>query len=209
MNILIQEIQADIDWRISELATIKTLPVRYNMLDYHVKSLTVYSVPSIYAIWEGFIKNSLGSYASFINKKNLKIDDLDINILTHAVDVECHLNNGRSHWEKQRDFVTQIMGILNNNPINIKTKVPTKSNVGYRVTNTILDRFNLEPLDTKFQYPLDDLLKVRNRIAHGENSVVVKKEHIEKFTLLIGELMDVILLKIEDAIKNEKYKYIP
>jgi hypothetical protein len=57
MPTFIDEIVADIDWRISELATIKSIPIKYSFRldhkDIHIK----YSIPAIYAIWEGFVKN--------------------------------------------------------------------------------------------------------------------------------------------------------
>lgn len=209
MNILLQEMQADVDWRISELATIKTLPTRYNMKEHHIETLIWFSIPSIYAIWEGFVKNSFSYYVSFINRKNLKVNDLDINILTHNVDIECQLTNGRVDFDKKKVLITKLIEILGKDPINMKTEIPTKSNVNYEVINKILERFNLFPLDIKFKKPLKRFLFFRNTIAHGENSIKVNKEDIEMFTLLVEELMNEILLRIEDSVKNEKFKYIP
>ena len=49
-----QEIYADIDWRMSELALLKTIPLRLNFLPDQNKNIIKYLVPAIYAIWEGF-----------------------------------------------------------------------------------------------------------------------------------------------------------
>ena len=45
----------------SELASLKTIPLRYNLLSHHKEMLIKYTIPSIYALWEGFVKNSFES----------------------------------------------------------------------------------------------------------------------------------------------------
>jgi hypothetical protein len=57
-----RKIGEDIDWRVSELMTIKTFPLHYELSEHHKKFFLKYSVPSIYAVWEGFVKNSFRLY---------------------------------------------------------------------------------------------------------------------------------------------------
>lgn len=208
MQKLIQEIQVDIDWRVSELATIKTLPTKYNMTEHYTQTLIWYSIPSIYAIWEGFMKNSLHNYISFINRKNISINELDINIITNTIDNECQLADERTHFKTKKNLVCQIFKIFKKNPINMSPIEFVGSNLNYKSTNEILEKFNLPPIDISFKKPLDKLLFFRNHIAHGENSIKVKKIDIEIFTLLIGDLMVDILLKIDESTKNKSYKFI-
>lgn len=58
----IDEINSDIQWRMSELASLKSIPLRYNLLPHHKEMLIKYTIPSIYALWEGFVKNSFELY---------------------------------------------------------------------------------------------------------------------------------------------------
>lgn len=206
MKKLIQEIRSDIDWRVSELVTIKTFPVKYDMDEYHIQTLIWYSIPAIYAIWQGFIRNSFQSYASFINRKKLDSDELDMNILTHIIDIECEMNNHRTHFDSRRNLMVQIVDILSNTPIKVNPKIP-ESNINYKNLNKILIRFNISPLDPKFENPLDRLLNFRNHIAHGENSIKVERKDIDEFILTVQNLMDEILVKITESAKNEKYKF--
>ena len=67
----IDEINSDIQWRMSELASLKTIPLRYNLLSHHKEMLIKYTIPSIYALWEGFVKNSFELYVREINKLNI------------------------------------------------------------------------------------------------------------------------------------------
>lgn len=206
MITLINEIQADIDWRISQLSTIKTLPTKYGMREKHINSLIWYSVPSIYALWEGFIKNTFKSYGSFISKKNLAVYDIDVNILTYAIDNECQLRNERINVTKQKEFVKKIFKIFTS-PLNINIQELTGSNLKYKETNLILERFNLEKLDYKYKIPLNRLIHFRNHIAHGDNSIIVKKSDVEQFSLLVVDIMYEILLKIEYSCNEEKYLF--
>jgi len=90
----------------------------------------------------------------------------------------------------------------------LEQKIPTESNVNYRVTNKILEIFNYKKLDEEFKKPLDRLLKFRNAIAHGENSILVSSEDINQFCDLVRDLMNIILdhmkLYIDDKLYLER-----
>ncbi|AXT56438.1 hypothetical protein D1815_11945 [Aquimarina sp. AD1] len=205
MYLLLGEIQSDISWRISEISNIKTIPLRYNLLDQHKKTLTLYSVPSLYALWEGFIKNCCQLLTTYLN--NLKIESslAHINVLTHAIENEYHLGNERKHFDKKIKLVESTLKTYNSILV-IQQGIPTESNINYKVTNKILERFNINFLNKKYERPLDRLLLFRNKIAHGENSIKVNKKDIEEFSLLIENLMYEILLLIEEYLKSKSYQ---
>ena len=95
MKLLLEEIQEDIKWRVSEIANVHTIPLRYNLLDSHKKTLTLYSTPSIYAIWEGFLRNTFELLTNYLNKIELNVETVHINLLTHAIENNCQLGNAR------------------------------------------------------------------------------------------------------------------
>ncbi len=88
----------------------------------------------------------------------------------------------------------------------IDGKIPTKSNINSEVLTDILERFNLGVIEKKNKSKLDKLLKFRNTIAHGDNSIPVKEENIDEFIRLIQDLMVVVFDKIDDAVINKTYK---
>lgn len=205
MNSLLAEIQEDINWRVSEISNIKTIPLRYSLLETHKNTLISYSIPSLYAIWEGFVKNTFQLLTTFINNLGMEPRLVNINILTHAIENECQLGNERKHFEKKVGLVESALNIIDSS-LNIKQGIPTESNVNYKVTNRVLERFNIKDLDCKYEKPLNRLLLFRNKIAHGENSIKVTKQDVDDFTLLIENLMFDILIMIEDYLKNKDYK---
>lgn len=205
MSFLIEEIQEDINWRISEISNLKTIPLRYNMLDEHRNTLILYTVPSLYSIWEGYVKNTFQLLTNYINNLNIHARLIHINLLTHSVENECLLGNERKHFEKKISLVESTLKIYDNK-LKIKQAIPTESNVNFKVINKILERFNINFLDIKFEKPLNRLLLFRNKIAHGENSIKVNKHDVESFSFLIENLMYDTLILIDDYIKNETYK---
>ena len=196
MPVFLDEILADIDWRVSELATLKSIPIRYSFRPDHKEIHIKYSIPAIYAIWEGFVKNCFVIYSNHLNSLSIRRDDISIQLLTHQLDCECDFNSPRSNFDSKKRLVLQIDNILTD-IIEIKPNVPTESNVNFKVLNKILDRFCIDKIDDKYENGLNKLLRFRNTIAHGENSLTVTMVHVTEFITLIENLMLDIAINIE------------
>lgn len=204
--LFIDEINNDITWRMSELASLKTIPLRYRLSLEHKKLLIRYSVPSMYALWEGFVKNAFGLYIKEINNLEIPINDVHIDLLTHTLSSidKLSLENPRMSYATKKEFIEFYQNTICQ-PLIITDKLPTKSNVDFDVINEILQRFNLEQLPKSFEKGLKKLLRFRNSIAHGDISIPVKMEDIEFFSKLIIDLMMDILLNIENGYTRRTY----
>jgi len=203
----IDEINSDIQWRMSELASLKTIPLRYNLLSHHKEMLIKYTIPSIYALWEGFVKNSFELYVREINKLNIPIEEVHINVITHTLSSceKLYLENPRMNFISKKEFVEFYQSKISK-PLNITTKIPTKSNVDFIVINDILTRFNLTLLPKVFERKLNKLLKFRNSIAHGETSLPVKMEDVTFFSQLVNDLMVEIITRLDEGYKKQTFK---
>lgn len=203
---ILEDIKSDIDWRMGELASLKTIPHRYNMVTHHISQLKTYLVPAIYAILEGFVSNTMLAYIMEINKERIAADSIRMDILLYIADMDEKLNltvsrTGRNQQEK---FIKNMYTTLTN-PIKIVPKVQTKSNVNLEVINHLLTSFGLEALPNSYEGGLNKLLNFRNKIAHGEKAITVKNEHITEFTQLINDLMVDIATRIEEGLTNKTY----
>lgn len=203
----VDEINSDIQWRMSELASLKTIPLRYNLLSHHKEMLIKYTIPSIYALWEGFVKNSFELYVREINKLNIPIEEVHINVITHTLSSceKLYLENPRMNFISKKEFVEFYQSKISK-PLNITTKIPTKSNVDFIVINDILTRFNLTLLPKVFERKLNKLLKFRNSIAHGETSLPVKMEDVTFFSQLVNDLMVEIITRLDEGYKKLTFK---
>jgi len=204
MVTFLDEIVADIDWRISELSTIKSIPIKYSFRPDHKEVHIKYSIPAIYAIWEGFVKNCFIIYSHHLNTLGIKRNEISPPLLTHQIDSECDLNTPRINFESKQKLVETIDNLLTET-ITIRPNVPTESNVNLKVLNKILTRFCISKVDDKYAKGLDKLLLFRNKIAHGENSITVNMVNVTEFITLIENLMLDIAINIEDCEKNKTY----
>ena len=205
MEIFVQEIEADIDWRISELATLKSIPIQYSFRPNHKDIHLKYSIPAIYAIWEGFVKNCFTIYSNHLNSLSITRKDISPALLTHQIDSVCDFNSPRQNFESKQKLVGMLDNLFND-IILIKPSVPTESNVNLKVLNRILERFCIPQVDSKYDKGLNKLLRFRNTIAHGENSIIVNMPHVIEFISLIENLMLDIIISIELCEKKESYK---
>ena len=206
----LDEILSDIDWRMGELAILKTIPHRYCILSEHQDILKTYFIPAMYALWEGFVNNSFQIYIRFLNGLKLKSSEMDTSILTFALMSNDRLNleSPRLNFAKQRQCV-ELFNLTLASPIVIDPKIPTKSNVNFKVINSLLAAFNLQQLSMDYKSPLDKLLMYRNSISHGERSVNVSDKDISDFTDLILALMADVCIKIEEGMMMKTFLKSP
>lgn len=203
-----EEIMADIDWRYSELSILRTLPFRYGLSDEHKSFLFRYSIPIIYSLWEGFIKSAFECYVRKINQLELNISQLNSKLIAHAIDSHDKLNlqNPRVRFKTKIEFVESLTEFASNS-IKISSKIPTTSNVNYKVLNEILERFNLEKIPIKnFKDPLNKFLRFRNSVSHGDNSIPVTEKDIDFFCSLINDLMSEVYDRMNNGLRSKTFQ---
>ena len=194
----IDEIVADIDWRVAEMATLKSIPIRYRLTPDHKNQHIKFAVPAIYAFWEGYVKTSLSIYISHLSSLNIERKDISINLLTHHIDTFCGLNNPRTSFDSKKRVVADL-DVLFVDTIQLVPEVPTESNVNFKVLTSLLTRFCIEQVDSKYEKGLNRLLFFRNKIAHGENAIRVTDKDMSDFVKLIEDLMIDIVLNIQSS----------
>lgn len=205
MATFIDEILADIEWRVSELATLKSIPIRYSFRPEHKDLQIKYTIPAIYAIWEGFVKSSFVIYSHHLNSLSIGRSEIAISLLTHQLDSECDFNNPRINFDSKQRMVSLIDSLLTD-VVTIKPNVPTESNVNFKVLNKILERFCIDKVSETYEPKLNKLLLFRNKIAHGENSIYVKMTHVTEFTSTVENLMLDIAISVEQNEKVGSYR---
>ena len=205
MVTFIDEILADIDWRVSQLATLKSIPIRYSFSPEHKELQIKYTIPAIYAIWEGFVKNSFIIYSNHLNTLSIGRSEIAMPLLTHQLDSECDFNNPRINFDSKQRMVSLLDSLLTDIVI-IKPSVPTESNVNFKVLNKILERFCIVKVSDDYEQKLNKLLLFRNKIAHGENSISVNLTHVTEFISTVENLMLDIAINVEQNEKDGTYK---
>jgi len=198
MSDFTDEILADIEWRVSQLSTAKTLPFRYALSATDKNMLTAFTVPMIYAVWEGFVRNSFEIYVRELNSLGLERKQFCVNIISHTLEMNFpQFKEPPKDYAKRTKFFTTLSNHFEED-FRISSNIPTESNVKLKVINNILLRFNLESLpDNPYKAGLNKLLQFRNAIAHGDNNILATTSDISEFTLIASDLMYEIFLRID------------
>ena len=201
-----EELLHEVDWRTDELSIIISIPHLFNFNDKQNKIIEKYSVPAIYSIWEGFVKQSFILYIQKINSFELTHDKINLNILTQDIFTKFDLTEEKiKHFEHKCNFVNNIFE-YSKLPITLSHSIPTEANVNFKVINKILNHFYLEELPKKdFKSPLDKLLFYRNSIAHGECSLIVNEKINQEFNLTVINAMHEVINRIIEGYSKEAY----
>lgn len=212
-SLLERDILSDIEERKQLMLQTKTLYLKYNFSSDHEQFFLNYSIPTIYAIWEGFIQTSFQTYIREINRLELTLENICTPLLVYNAELRFKQFKQYPKERKKKHLFFEKLNIFYKSttfeifPIIIDTQ----SNVGYKVLNRIMDEFNLESLPDAIQpnYLLTDeldrfLLKVRNDVAHGNNSVTVHREDLDRAINLVEILMDEVYVRIKKGFLIDK-----
>lgn len=184
----------------------KTIHLRYKMKPEHIVFLQNQAVLTIYAKWEGFLKESLKTYLEEINSKNIKIHNLHEYYLAYQLDKIIEFKKPKTETKTIHKISAQLLNSLNSNcNVKIHTTVHTESNANLKITNNILKKLNLEPINQNHSKELDTLLLFRNRIAHGDYSIPVTQNELNIFTLLIQNISSELIISIISGYDNKVY----
>ncbi|GAA5819143.1 MAG: Pseudogene of conserved hypothetical protein [Methanobrevibacter sp. CfCl-M3] len=113
----------------TELLDIKIILSEYSNSEKRLKILCKHFVPAIYSIWEGFLKNSIREYSKYINRQDLKYDELGYDLLTTVVESKKLLNKRAYDFNSKKEEIKKLIKIFNDPKLE-ETK-PEKSGLGY------------------------------------------------------------------------------
>lgn len=202
-----ETINADINWRQSELASIRTMPFRYKLSVFDQQILIKYLVTAIYALWEGYVKKIFQEFIKEINKRSLSYEKIDSKYIEHTLNCneKTNLEVSRVHSHARQNFINEFLNMFNQPAFPISTKIPTESNVDFKVLNKILNQFNLAPLDKCYKVNLEKLLWYRNSIAHGDNALHVAPSDNMLFANLVKDLMVEVFCIVNDGLSKNVF----
>lgn len=118
-----KELLYEISWRTNEISILRTIPYLFPLSKRQKLALERHTIPAIYSLWEGFVVTTFEVYVREINSYNLSAEKLNLCILTHAIDAELQLNNGRTDFEKKQKLIEGLSKYYNT-AITIVNKLP-------------------------------------------------------------------------------------
>ena len=204
---LSDRLATDLAWRKKELSEMKSLIEAKNVSDQRHKALVRSGVCILYSHWEGFVKLAANSYLEYVISKKLTYQELSSNFLALAMKEklkEAKETHKPSLYIPVCEF---FLSELNQRCILPKDVISTASNLSSEILKEItyilgIDFSIYSPksvlIDTK-------LLKTRNEIAHGEDSVFDRAEYLEVHREIL-EMLDIFCTQIENAASQKQFR---
>jgi hypothetical protein len=113
--------------------------------------------------------------------------------------------SGKQSFADCQRFNDKFVGLQENKLVLDRKQFSTKSNLNYEQFKTILQWFGIINNFERYKYDINNLVNIRNKIAHGENGISIEYIQVERYVSFLQELFDVIVLTIDDYINNRKY----
>jgi hypothetical protein len=197
----------DLAWRKKELSEMKSLIEAKNVSDQRHKVLVRSGVCILYSHWEGFVKLAANSYLEYVISKKLTYQELSSNFLALAMKEklkEAKETHKPSLYIPVCEF---FLSELNQRCILPKDVISTASNLSSEILKEITYILGIDFSIYSPQSPLIDtkLLKTRNEIAHGEDSVFDRDEYLELHREIIG-MLNIFRNQIENAAIQKKFR---
>lgn len=203
-NQLIHLIGEDYAWRRKELKLIQNqIP---NTSSPKQNAALRFSVPILYAHWEGFVKKACELYLEFVAKKFLKHNELKPQFVALSLSKQLGNLEIKNIEERTRAVNFLVNEIDKNSNMQTKNVIQTKSNLRYSVLEEILFVIGID--ESKFSHKrslINDLVDARNNIAHGD---YLRVEY-DAYQIMYDDIqiiMEQLKTEIENAATLEEYR---
>jgi hypothetical protein len=201
-----ETLATDIAWRKKQLSEIKKMIELKNVSPQKHNVCIRSGICILYAHLEGFIKLAGNSYVEYIRIKRLRYRQLSSNFLALAMKEklkQAKETNKASLYIPVCDFFLFQLDERCSLPKNPISTSNLSSEILKEITHTLGIDFSLD--STKSKLIDEKLLKTRNEIAHGEDSLTIdRKQYIELQTMVM-EMLEEFRSRIENAASNEDF----
>lgn len=200
----------DRDWHIRKLQVYRAIPYRYVQKNFDKVKDEYYlmCIPMIYSHWECFVISCFRNLAYLINKKGIKYKDIIDSIVVFNLHQEIRKNISNKSFDQILDYY------LNNNSllesiidIDYRCKITAESNLNYKRMSNLFKYFSID-IPKKIinsRSVIEKLVTYRNKIAHGENGVLVSIKDIEAFIDTLVIIFDELIITLVDYVNNRGY----
>ncbi len=200
----IDEILADLAWREWKISQLKKIIVNSSSPS-DQELLYSFWLVHIYALWEGFIKQSFEIYIREINSLWTKGELFANCIITHHIDETLRFTE-RIDYSKKLSFIDEIRSFIDGTPTLTITPHTTNSNIDHKNLLQILWKFNVT-VDNKYlnEHTLWKLLHMRWKVAHWDSAIQISKIDFEELSEFILNLMVWVCIWIDNAWNRSSY----
>lgn len=197
---VVEEIVDENRWRDGEFAKFKVNSQKVDESLWNRMCL-----PMIYAHWEGYVVNSLKILIHHLNQLELRPNDVETNIIVLGLADSYKPLSGKQSFSQRCEF-TDKFKVIFQSAIKFKKNIDTKSNLNSKILNELCEIFGFNfGVFSGVTSDIDRIVNFRNKIAHGENSIIPITDSIEKYITSVTIATDLLLNEIDRFLSNENY----
>jgi hypothetical protein len=174
------------------------------MLEKHRLFLIRQAVLSIYAAWEGLLKECLLLYLQELNTLKLDYNEISDTYLAFQTDNVCTFKNSKTNYGIIKKLSKNLFNMYKQKVI-FDTKINVESNANLKITNTLLSKLSLSILESKYEKDLNRLLLFRNSVAHGDDSIKIEQKDLDKFSATAQDIASDLITSILDGYNKRVY----
>ena len=208
MHQLTNEIIASREWRARELENLKKMGL-ISLSTVSQKTKEQYyrmCIPYIYAHWEGFVVESFKQIISYINNMYLEKSDVCNKLYAFSLKNELKPLSGKQGFTQICEFVNSFTENYSKKLYIDSTLVSAKSNLNYKQLVIMLDELGMEPQRVeKYKREINQLVNQRNKIAHGENGIIITYDNVAFYIQVLQEIYDELILIMDEYLSDQKY----
>ncbi|MFM2075481.1 MAG: hypothetical protein RJB34_1786 [Pseudomonadota bacterium] len=203
-NKIIDEILITNEWRDGEFSKLKTKPEN---IDENLWWRMC--IPMIYAHWEGYVVSSLKLLIEYLNSKELAPSNVPTKFIVIGLGNTYRSLSGKQSFEQRVMFTEKFNALLKEKIKFTKEAINTKANLKSDVLEELCSMWDFDYSKFKdLTSDINQLVHIRNSIAHGENNFIPDSNKISQYIGCIKNAIDIFSMEIEAFIDNEKYSTI-
>lgn len=201
---VLDDITRDLDWRESEIASMRILLSSPSITQTQRTALLRASWALLYAHFEGFCKNALVIYYDFISRSGVCVRDLPETSKVFALEEK--LKELRKLPSDQllveiSNFEASTMSISPDFPT-----VDTQSNLWPNVLKDLLEIADLSVIKVQeHELKLKTLVSRRNKIAHGEHNMISEVSYYKEFESAVYDVIYDLAYQIEARLSQAPF----
>lgn len=207
MHPLTEEIIASKEWRVRELETLKKIGI-IALNTYSLREKQQYyrmCIPYIYAHWEGFVVESFKSLIAYLNNEHLDKKTVVNELYTFSLQNVLKPLAGKQSFEQSYQFVEKFVEDFDKELYIDPSLLTANSNLNYKQLTIILNKFGMDNNLQDYKPEINQLVNQRNSIAHGENGIIIERDHVSKKIAVLQEIFDLIILEFENYLSQKLY----
>ena len=207
MHPLTEEIIASKEWRVRELETLKKIGI-IALNTYSLREKQQYyrmCIPYIYAHWEGFVVESFKSLIAYLNNEHLDKKTVVNKLYTFSLQNVLKPLAGKQSFEQSYQFVEKFVEDFDKELYIDPSLLTANSNLNYKQLTIILNKFGMDNNLQDYKPEINQLVNHRNSIAHGENGIIIEKDHVSNKIAVLQEIFDLIILEFENYLSQKLY----